>query len=78
MTVLASVLHRCTKCGAPRFLLAPFRDQLLCHDCWESEDCPWPIEAAKEEAIERAALEMKQKMLARGGSDAARVKAGLV
>jgi len=75
---LSDVLHvraACSRCGAHPELLAHDGERFLCADCWREAGSPWPGPGTIKEQHE-AVVAIEQRMLARGGADAYRVKAG--
>ena len=72
-TMTGGLLHGCDKCGTAWQLLAKVGDQMLCGDCWNRMGRPFPRTPISAEQVEQAAREA---MLARGGADRYRVRAG--
>jgi uncharacterized Fe-S cluster-containing radical SAM superfamily protein len=66
-------LHACTRCREPKLLLVRLNQDLLCAACWNWMGRPYPKHATDPTIMEVAT---REKMLARGGTDRYRVRAG--
>ena len=63
----------CDRCRLPRVLFLRLGDENVCGPCWVRAGRPSPAVTPPDPAHEVA---VRERMLARGGADAYRVKAG--